>query len=115
MHVSHLLYSSPDQTSPSLRITSNLPPLYSHEQQWTFSFECRDDSLCTTYCSVYAVGNTPKYETCNEKWTATGFRNEDNLEFILQGYDAVGNVTSISHQWTVGKQFCMQIKLLLLP
>ena len=110
LHCFSLYYSHTDQTSPSLRITSNLPPLYSHEQQWTFSFECRDSSPCTTYCSVNAVGSTPIFETCNRRWTATGFRNEDNLEFILQGYDAVGNVASISHLWTVGKQFICKLK-----
>ena len=93
-----------DQTSPSLRITSELPQFYSHEQQWTFSFECRDTSPCTTYCSVHEIGTTPNFVTCNRQWTATGFENEDRLEFSLQGIDAVGNMAPIlSHQWTIGE------------
>ena len=93
-----------DQTSPSLHVTSEFPPVYIHEQQWTFSFECRDISPCTTYCSVHKIGTAPNFVSCSHRWTATGFENEDMLEFSLQGIDAVGNMAPIiSHQWTVGK------------
>lgn len=81
-----------------------MPPPFSNEQQWMFTFECSDTSPCTTYCSVHLVGSTPNFETCTRRWTASGFANEDNLEFILQGVDAVGNMAPmISHQWIVGK------------
>lgn len=81
-----------------------MPPPFSNEQQWMFTFECSDTSPCTTYCSVHLVGSTLNFETCTRRWTASGFANEDNLEFILQGVDAVGNMAPmISHQWIVGK------------
>ena len=52
------------------------------------------------------MGNTPNFEACTRRWTASGFTNEDSLEFILQGVDAVGNMAlMISHQWRVGKYF----------
>jgi hypothetical protein len=50
------------------------------------------------------IGSTADFETCVRRWIASGFANEDSLEFILQGVDAVGNMAPIiSHQWTVGK------------
>lgn len=87
-----------------MRITSTLPPIFSNEQQWTFTFECQDTSPCTTHCSVHVIGSSTNLETCARRWIASGFANEDSLEFILQGVDAVGNMAPmISHQWTVGK------------
>lgn len=81
-----------------------MPPLYSREQQWTFTFECRDATPCTTYCSVHISGTAPNFEICNRQWTASGFANEDILQFSLYGVDGVGNVAPlVSHQWTVGK------------
>ena len=50
------------------------------------------------------MGSTPNFETCARRWTASGFANEDSLEFTLQGVDSVGNMAPmISHQWIVGK------------
>ena len=50
------------------------------------------------------MGSSPSFETCAGRWTASGFANEDVLQFILQGVDAVGNMAPmISHQWIVGK------------
>ena len=106
----HTIQCHADRTSPTLRIISSLPPSFSNEQQWTFGFECRDTSPCTTYCSVHLVGSTPNFETCTKRWTASGFANEDFLEFILQSVDAVGNMAPmISHQWTVGKMLLAQL------
>lgn len=104
MKLTEYLFSPLDQTAPIIRITSNLPPLFSNEQQWIFTFECRDASPCSTYCSVHLVGSVPNFETCSRSWTASGFVNGDHLEFVLQGIDSVGNIAPVmTHQWTVGK------------
>ena len=93
---------------PSVQITSDLPLQYSNEQQWTFTFECRDASPCTTYCSVHVTGTNPNFEICNTRFTTTGFMNEDNLQFSIQGVDSVGNMAPvISHTWTIGKIILM--------
>ena len=108
MEQSDYVFSLPDLTAPAIQITSNLPPPFSDEQQWTFAFECIDASPCTTYCSVHSVGTTPNFEVCETQWTASGFENENTLEFTLHGVDNVGNVAPlISHQWTVGKKKCL--------
>ena len=62
---------------------------------------------------MHEIGTTPNFVTCNRRWTATGFENEDMLEFSLQGIDAVGNMALIiSHQWTVGETNSFFLKLL---
>ena len=63
-----------------------------------------DVSPCMTNCSVHEIGSAPNFETCDGTWTATGFMNEDALEFTALGVDRVGNSAPIiSHTWTVGK------------
>ena len=87
-----------------MHITSDLPSQYSNKQQWNFTFECRDASPCTTFCSVHAAGTNPSFETCNGRFTATGFMNEEVLRFSILGIDSVGYMAPvISHTWTVGK------------
>lgn len=64
---------------------------------------------------MHEIGTAPNFERCSRRWTATGFENEDRLEFSLQGIDAVGNTAPmLSHRWTVGERAIMVVSTYIL-
>ena len=86
-------------------MTSALPSQYSNQIQWRFTFECIDLTPCATECSIHQAGSSPNFTRCEREWSASGFRNQEMLEFSLRGQDDAGNVASpMIHQWTIGNE-----------
>ena len=91
-----------DRELPQLRVTS-IPPRYSNQTQWTFTFQCTDLTPCTTECTVHQLGSPPNFQSCQGEWSASGFGDGDLLEFSLRGQDDAGNSAApMNYRWTVG-------------